>query len=79
MLYAAASLEWTLCSWRSRKRRHHRSPLRKSRTTEHACRCHDGTGIKGAEAGRLAQTTGPRIRQRVYFYLPVEGGIPQPE
>lgn len=39
----------------------------------------NGTGIKGAEAGRLAQATDPRIRQRVYFYLPVEGGIPQPE
>lgn len=39
----------------------------------------NGTGIRGAENTRVAQATDPRIRQRVYFYLPVEGGIPQPE
>lgn len=39
----------------------------------------NGTGIRGAENGRVAQSADPRIRQRVYFYLPVAGGIPQPE
>lgn len=39
----------------------------------------NGTGIRGAENARVAQAADPRIRQRVYFYLPVEGGIPQPE
>jgi hypothetical protein len=39
-----------------------------------------GTGIKGAEQQRLAQPeVDPRIKRRVYFYLPVEGGIPQAE
>ena len=39
-----------------------------------------GSGIKGAEQQRLAQPgVDPRIKRRVYFYLPMEGGIPQPE
>lgn len=38
-----------------------------------------GTGIKGAEQERLQNSSDPRIKRRVYFYLPVEGGIPQPE
>jgi len=33
-----------------------------------------GTGIKGAEAKRLEQTADPRIKNRVYFYLPNEEG-----
>jgi len=32
-----------------------------------------GTGIKGAEATRLAQSRDPRIKNRVYFYLTEEG------
>lgn len=40
----------------------------------------NGTGIKGAEQTRLnAPGTDPRIKNRVYFYLPVEGGVPNPE
>jgi hypothetical protein len=39
----------------------------------------NGTGIKGAEDERVKQSTDPRIKQRVYFYSPVDGGIPQPE
>ena len=39
----------------------------------------NGTGIKGAEDQRLKEATDPRIKQRVYFYVPVAGGIPQPE
>ena len=39
----------------------------------------NGTGIKGAEDQRLKESTDPRIKQRVYFYTPVDGGIPQPE
>lgn len=39
----------------------------------------NGTGIRGAENARVAQSTDPRTRRRVYFYLPVAGGIPQPE
>lgn len=38
-----------------------------------------GTGIKGAEQARLATTTDPRLKKRVYFYLPTPGGIPQAE
>lgn len=39
-----------------------------------------GSGIKGAEQARLsAPDVDPRIKRRVYFYLPTEGGIPQPE
>jgi hypothetical protein len=39
-----------------------------------------GTGIKGAEQERLSgKDVDQRIKQRVYFYLPVAGGIPQPE
>jgi hypothetical protein len=38
-----------------------------------------GTGINGAEQERLSQATDPRIKKRVYFYLPVAGGIAQPE
>jgi hypothetical protein len=38
-----------------------------------------GKGIKGAEGERLKDATDPRIKKRVYFYIPVEGGIPQPE
>ena len=39
-----------------------------------------GTGIRGAEQKRLGEPgTDPRIKQRVYFYLPVQGGIPAPE
>lgn len=39
-----------------------------------------GTGIRGAEQARLsAPGVDPRIKQRVYFYLPTPGGIPQPE
>jgi len=35
-----------------------------------------GTGIRGAERGRLSKATDSRIRQRVYFY---EGDDPTPE
>ena len=39
-----------------------------------------GSGIKGAEQARLSGVgVDPRIKRRVYFYLPVAGGIPQPE
>lgn len=39
-----------------------------------------GKGIKGAEQARLSQPgTDPRIKRRVYFYLPVQGGIPASE
>ena len=39
-----------------------------------------GSGIKGAEQARLSeQGADPRIKRRVYFYLPVEGGIAAPE
>lgn len=38
-----------------------------------------GSGIKGAERIRLETATDKRIRRRVYFYLPIEGGIPQAE
>lgn len=39
-----------------------------------------GTGIRGAEQARLnLPGVDSRIKQRVYFYLPVEGGLPQPE
>jgi hypothetical protein len=39
-----------------------------------------GTGIKGAEQERLSgKDVDPRIKKRVYFYLPVAGGIAQPE
>ena len=39
-----------------------------------------GTGIKGAELERLNKPgVDPRIKKRVYFYLPVEGGIPASE
>lgn len=39
-----------------------------------------GSGIKGAEQARLSGAgVDPRIKRRVYFYLPVAGGIPQPE
>jgi len=39
-----------------------------------------GSGIKGAEQARLSGAgVDPRIKRRVYFYLPMEGGIPQPE
>jgi hypothetical protein len=39
-----------------------------------------GTGIKGAEAARLAQSRDFRIKKRVYFYVPFETGtMPRPE
>ena len=39
-----------------------------------------GSGIRGAEQARLsAPSVDPRIKRRVYFYLPVAGGIPAPE
>ena len=39
-----------------------------------------GSGIKGAEQARLSEKdVDPRIKRRVYFYLPVEGGIAAPE
>lgn len=40
-----------------------------------------GTGIKGAEQERLKEATDPRIKKRVYFYLPTGGGkqVPMPE
>jgi hypothetical protein len=39
-----------------------------------------GSGIRGAEQARLAEPgADARIKRRVYFYLPVAGGIPQPE
>jgi hypothetical protein len=38
-----------------------------------------GTGIRGAESEWLQNTTDPRLKKRVYFYLPTTGGIPQPE
>ena len=39
-----------------------------------------GTGIKGAEQARLANSTDSRIKQRVYFYIPKpDGSMPKPE
>lgn len=38
-----------------------------------------GSGIKGAETERLAQTKDSRIKKRVYFYPPVQGALPKPE
>jgi hypothetical protein len=39
-----------------------------------------GTGIKGAEQDRLsAPGVDPRIKRRVYFYIPTSVGIPQSE
>jgi hypothetical protein len=39
-----------------------------------------GSGIRGAEASRLAQSRDPRIKRRVYFYVPLEtGAMPRPE
>jgi len=39
-----------------------------------------GTGIKGAEQTRLANSTDSRIKQRVYFYIPkTDGSMPKPE
>ena len=39
-----------------------------------------GTGIKGAEAQRLSESTDPRIRERAYFYIPYSNGrMPMPE
>ena len=39
-----------------------------------------GSGIRGAEQNRLSQQgVDPRIKRRVYFYLPTQSGIPQPE
>jgi hypothetical protein len=39
-----------------------------------------GTGIKGAEAQRLAESDDPRIRERAYFYIPYPNGrMPMPE
>jgi hypothetical protein len=38
-----------------------------------------GSGIKGAEQQRLKEAADPRIKKRVYFYLPVPGGIAEPE
>lgn len=38
-----------------------------------------GTGIKGAEQERLKNTKDPRLTKRVYFYPPIDGGIPQAE
>ena len=66
------------CSWRSRKRRQRRSPLRKSRTTEHACRCHERHWHQGRR-GRAPGANHRPAHSPAYFYLPVEGGIPQPE
>lgn len=41
---------------------------------------YNGTGIKGAEAARLAHATDPRIKQRAYFYnMPVDGSLPRAE
>ena len=39
-----------------------------------------GTGIRGAERQRLAQSNDPRIKKRVYFYIEKpDGKMPQPE
>lgn len=38
-----------------------------------------GTGIKGAEAARLAESTDARIKKRVYFYIKNSDAIPAPE
>jgi hypothetical protein len=38
-----------------------------------------GSGIGGAEDARVAQSTDPRIKKRVYFYPSVSGGFPRPE
>lgn len=39
-----------------------------------------GTGIKGAEQTRLANSTDSRIKKRVYFYIPKpDGSMPKPE
>jgi hypothetical protein len=39
-----------------------------------------GSGIRGAEAKRLAEAFDPRIKNRVYFYIPRENGVmPIPE
>jgi hypothetical protein len=38
-----------------------------------------GTGIKGEELPRLAQSTDPRIKKRVYFYLSEKGELPKRE
>ena len=39
-----------------------------------------GSGIRGAEAKRLADAFDPRIKNRVYFYIPRENGVmPIPE
>ena len=39
-----------------------------------------GRGIKGAEASRVFQSRDPRIRNRVYFYVPLSNGrFPNPE
>jgi hypothetical protein len=40
----------------------------------------NGTGIKGAEAIRLMNSTDPRIKRRVYFYIPnTVGNLQHPE
>lgn len=38
-----------------------------------------GAGIRGSESSRLDQTKDTRIKKRVYFYPPVNGGLPRPE
>ena len=41
-----------------------------------------GTGIKGSEAKRLRESQDPRIKRRVYFYIPdtdLGGRMPRPE
>jgi hypothetical protein len=41
-----------------------------------------GTGIKGSEAKRLRESQDPRIKRRVYFYIPdtdLGGRMPKPE
>jgi hypothetical protein len=34
-----------------------------------------GSGLKGAERARLAEATDPRIKRRVYFYVPKSDGL----
>lgn len=38
-----------------------------------------GTGIKGAEAKRLSETSDSRIKKRVYFYPKTSEALPKPE
>ena len=38
-----------------------------------------GTGVRGAEAQRLANSSDPRIKRRVYFYVAEGDKLPRPE